>query len=298
MTNPFISNQELFLGTVQFGMLYGVKNKSQAESQGISKIEAHRILDYAITHGIQSFDTARDYGTAEEVLGHWANKKMGHFFTKIKDTQNLSHAVKLFEQSLQALGLDQVQCLSLHLFEECLKEHNIDLLKTLKKEGRILSTGISVYTTEQIEYVVKNTDIEVIQSPYNLLDHDLYRKNVFELAKNEGRTIHVRSIFLQGLLLMDHSTIPANLAAVKPALTDLQNIAHHSGLNMQELCLLYAMGNPLIDAIIIGVDSLDNLKSNIDIFKNGHPNKIDRHKIENIFLSDPRLLNPSLWSQL
>jgi len=290
-------SKSIILGTVQLGTIYGIKNKSNNPIM-ISENQANSILNCAFENGVRFFDTARDYGTAESVLGNWPLKNQVKILTKFKSAESFTHAEDIFGESLEMLGLKKIHCLSLHLYEDCLQEYNLRILDHLKRIGFIEHTGVSIYNTYEIDHIVRNTDLEIIQSPFNVFDHSGIRGESFSKAKKAGRKIHVRSIFLQGLLLMDRNTIPHHLESLKSKLLKLDQFASESNCNVRDLCINYVLNTPNIDGVIIGIDSMENLLENIYTISKSANLSIDRDKIESINIEDTRYLNPSLWGKI
>jgi aryl-alcohol dehydrogenase-like predicted oxidoreductase len=290
-------SKSIILGTVQLGTTYGIRNKSFGLAMPSSG-EAHEILDCAYENGIRHFDTARDYGVAEEVIGGWPLKSRAHILTKLKNAESLTQAEEIFGRSLEALGLREIYSLSLHLFEECLRDHNLKILEHLKRCRLIRHTGISIYNTHEIYHVVKYTDIELIQSPFNVLDHYGLRGEAFANAKRNGRMIHVRSVFLQGLLLMDPEGIPPHLEALRDPVRALSRVATEAGCGVRDFCIAYVMNTPDLDGVIIGVDNKAELLQNLVSFAKFEDFEINRAKVESGRLEDLRVLNPSLWGKI
>jgi aryl-alcohol dehydrogenase-like predicted oxidoreductase len=287
----------VILGTVQMGSIYGIKNKAGNPSL-MSEDTALAILDHSYRNGITYFDTARDYGAAESILGRWARRSQAKILTKIKNSGSLAEAEDTFALSLEALGLKSVHCLSLHLFEDCLNDSNLELLSSLKSAGLIERTGVSVYNIDEIDHIIRHTDLQIIQSPFSVIDHSGMRGETFKKAKEAGRTIHVRSVFLQGLLLMNRGSIPTHLLGLLPQLRKLDHHAAELGCSVRDLCLGYVMNSPDVDGVIFGVDSLSDLEENLTSIAKSSTILMNRSLLESSKPEDLRLLNPSLWSRL
>ena len=136
----------------------------------------------------------------------------------------------------------------------------------------------------------------LIQFPYNLLDNDYQRGEFIERAKKSGKELHVRSVFLQGLFFMNENEVPTKLEALKPNLAEIKYIAQKGQMSVYDLALGYALSNPDIDKVLIGIDSLDQLRKNIEsLDKTENWNKEAFLKVNNIRIEDIELLNPVNW---
>ena len=130
--------------------------------------------------------------------------------------------------------------------------------------------------------------------PYNLLDNKSKREKVFLKAKEKGIEIHTRSTFLQGLFFKDVNTLHKNLLPLKKDLSDLILLSKKSNISLAELALNYPLSKSYIDKVLIGVDSLEQLKNNIKATENDFDKSI-YEKIDCIQIKNTKLLNPSNW---
>jgi len=198
---------KLALGGVQFGIDYGIANtKGQVQIE-----EVQSILNYAKKNGVNILDTASGYGDSEEVLGKVGvdNFQIITKTTSIK--QGVNGVVRIFYQSLKNLKQKKAYGLLIHDIGEI--EHKqfdtllIELAR-LKRQGLVKKIGVSVYNSQQIDYVLDNFSIDLIQLPINILDQRLINDESLVKLKKHNVEIHARSALLQGLLLMSINTIP------------------------------------------------------------------------------------------
>ena len=198
---------KIALGGVQFGIDYGVaNNKGQVQIE-----EVQSILNYAKKNGVNILDTASGYGDSEEVLGKVGvdNFQIITKTTSIK--QGVNGVVRIFYQSLKNLKQKKAYGLLIHDIGEI--EHKqfdtllIELAR-LKRQGLVKKIGVSVYNSQQIDYVLDNFSIDLIQLPINILDQRLINDESLVKLKKHNVEIHARSALLQGLLLMSINTIP------------------------------------------------------------------------------------------
>ena len=282
----------IILGTVQFGLNYGINNTRGK----ISIQEVHRILDFAYYKGITTLDTATGYGDSEEIIGNYLvsnpNKKFD-LITKVNSSE-ISLEKQLYK-SLQKLKVDKVEVLMLHSFD--LYEKFKSQLNTFcqKNKGKLFNElGVSVYTNEELGVISLDPIIDRIQTPFNLLDNELKRGDTYTEIKSKGKVIDTRSVFLQGLFFKKIEELPTNLNKLRKPLERLKKIAESKSLTIEKLAIGYAFSMNFIDNVLIGVDSLDQLKDNLNVISNSLSMEIV-DEIHRISIQDDNLLNPSLW---
>lgn len=277
------------LGTVQWGLDYGIAN-----THGIPSDEVlNSIFALANKSGINLFDTAVQYGEAEKRLGQFSNlehqivTKIGNFSTNKNLNQQLDNSFKhLKRQNIYG-------CL-FHDVDELI--NNTDLWRELlvyKKEGRINKIGYSLYEPQELLYLLKaGLHPDIVQLPYSILDRKF--EPYFDLLKNKGVEIHVRSVFLQGLYFKNPEQLSNKLSILKSVLIELQNICKINKLDMSQFCLGFIRQNYNIDYAIIGVESETQLKE-VSQVKNCNLNWDNILETLDSYDVKKELLNPSSW---
>ena len=282
----------IILGTVQFGLNYGINN-----TRGKTPIqEVHPILDFAYSKGIMTLDTASGYGDSEEIIGDYLASnpdKKFEIITKVNSSKITLE--KQLHESLQKLKVDKVEVLMLHSFELYEKFKSQLPLFCQKNKGKFFNElGVSVYTNEEVGVISSDPVIDRIQTPFNLLDNELKRGEIYADIKSKGKIIDTRSVFLQGLFFKKTDELPTNLYPLIKPLEKLKKIAESKSLTMEELAIGYVVSMDFIDNVLIGVDSLDQLKDNLNILSNSiSMQTVD--EINMISIQNDNLLNPSLW---
>lgn len=286
--------KKLILGTVQMGLDYGINNSFGK----ISIEESYQILLKAHISGITTLDTAEVYGNAHKVIGVFHKNNPDYKFNIVtKVPHNIeSNSIEIkVKEYLADLEVNCLDVLMFHSFESFINNSTaIDVLVDLKLKGYINHIGVSVYTNDQIEYLLNEDEISVVQLPFNLLDNISIRGTLIEQLKAKGKIIHTRSAFLQGLFFKKTSDKNKIVQKLKSELEILNQIVEQSNCSMEELALSYCLFQKNIDNVIIGVDSEDHLITNIK----ASTYKIEEDtilKINNIKTKDLDLLNPSLW---
>lgn len=287
--------EKIILGTVQFGLNYGINNQSGK----VSEEEVNQIFDYSFQNGVSILDTADAYGNATDLIGNYNKQSNNQFkiITKFKSGHSDIAALdKVVTDTLERLNISQIFGYLYHSFDDYKKySDTLVLLEELKEKGYIKYIGVSIYTNEQFEELLEVETIEIIQLPYNLLDNINQRGDLMKRAKAKGKIIHIRSVFLQGLFFKSLDTLPDKLLPLKNDLQQLKTITIKYQMDMASLALNYVMSNPDIDGVLIGVDSLTQLQQNITAIQNPLPIPV-KNIIDNIKVEDTYLLNPSNWS--
>ena len=287
-------NSKLILGTVQFGLKYGINNTIGKPK----KEEVLSLLKVAYNSGIRLLDTAEAYGNANQLIGNY-HKKQDNF--KFKIITKFPHQIKhnlIKSKVLEYIDLMNVNTLDVmmfHSFDSFQSNYNsLDTLNELKSEGLIKNIGVSVYTNDQLKSLLNEDLITVVQLPFNLLDNFNVRGDLINQLKIKGKVIHIRSAFLQGLFFKKSSDVISVVQALKPHLKTLNKIVKKQGCSMEELALSYCIKQKNIDNVIIGVDSISQLNANIKAAAY-EVNEEALKCINKINVENLDLLNPSLW---
>jgi len=291
----------LVLGTAQLGMAYGVANKN-------GKPERERcedVVKIAWEGGIHDFDTAQAYGDSERNLG-LIFKKL-NISDDVKVTTKVgSHLLqegasalkKAVEESLRRLKISRLHALLLH-GEDCLgfwNEEIGNMCSGLVDGGFSEHIGISVYSPEKAIEAIKTDGISVVQIPSNILDRRFENANIFRLADLNSKTIFVRSVFLQGLLLMKTIDLTPAMAFAVGAVQKCNDLAHEAGMPIEQLALGYVRDAYPNAHIIFGAETPEQVHSNLASWKKELP-VVWRERIKKRFSNvELKIINPSLWS--
>ncbi|MBI4685897.1 MAG: aldo/keto reductase [Nitrospirae bacterium] len=292
---------KLGLGTVQFGMDYGISN-----IHGRTSVEeAREILHFADEHGIELFDTAYSYGDSETVLGNVLPE--GHSFRIVtktpvfkKDTilkSDRSVLMDAFNLSLERLRQDNVYGLLIHHADDLITRSGeilFSAMAELKEKGLVSKIGASVYTSEHLDFITDKFDIDIIQLPINVLDRRLIQGGHLTFLKEKGVEIHARSVFLQGLLLMSPDSLHPYFDAIKPMLKQYHAFLQDQGVSPIEGALCFIRNTEEIDYVILGVASVGQLELDVNAFRRHFADELIQG-LDSFSLDDPRYLNPALW---
>jgi aryl-alcohol dehydrogenase-like predicted oxidoreductase len=286
---------KLGLGTVQWGLPYGLSNH-----HGVTMPETvTALLSEARRCEIEVLDTAALYGKSEAVLGtnslngfKVVTKTPKFTATCISDV-DVNHFSEAFQQSLSLLSCKKVYGLLIHHAENLLVPGGEKLLAAmmqLKEKGAVEKIGVSVYDSMQVDSILKKFTPDLIQLPLSILDQRMHASGHLELLKTKGVEIHVRSVFLQGLLLMSLRDIPAFFEPIRPLLTRWHAAAHAQGLTANQAAIAFVKNLPYVDTVLIGLNNLEQFRSCCNDFSIN-----TNFDAKGLACSNPVFVNPSLW---
>ncbi len=286
---------KLVLGTVQLGLRYGINNLKGL----VTNQESYDILSIANDNGIKTLDTAADYGDSEIKIGNFIskqNKKSFEIITKFSKKEGVGWK-KSLNNSLKKMNVPNVDIIMFHSFEAYINaKNNNEIDSILKFKGSLFNKlGVSVYTNDELKMLKTDENIEVIQSSFNILDNENIRGHILKALKDDGKIVHTRSAFLQGLFFMEHSQIPRKLMDLISPLKEINNIAEQNDFCVGHLALQYVLSKDYIDGVLIGVESIDQLQKNIQWAKTNIPFGVLEKIDKKIHIQNSALLNPSLW---
>lgn len=260
---------KLALGTVQFGLDYGISNT--VGKVPLKEVEA--ILSYAAANGIDILDTAQGYGESEKVLSQLDLRKF-KVVTKIIGPGKL-------EDSLKTLNLSSVYALMFHREDE-VNAQSWALFESYKKQNMTSKIGVSVYSPAKLEKLINTYPVDIVQFPLNILDERFLQ--ILPQLKQKGIEVHTRSTFLQGLLLMPIDKINKYFEEIKPLLATIPEPKLAQALG-------FVKAQDGVDSIVVGVTSLTDLKQIVEAYNINTP-KIDYSKFMTVA---ERFINPSKW---
>lgn len=286
---------KIILGTVQFGLDYGINNNIGK----ISIDDSFKILKNAFQSGIKVLDSSEKYGNAHDIIGRFhVNNQDIRFkiITKLPPNELIDDLHLKVENYLNVLKVDCLECLMFHSFDSYLSNKSIiEEFNILKKSKKIKNIGVSIYTNKQMESLIDFGEIDVIQIPFNLLDNLSVKRDLIIKAKNKGIVIHARSVFLQGLFFKSTTDQSKTVKNLKKYLIKINDLASKENIHISDLALNYVVQQNLIDNVLIGVDSQSQLISNIQSLKT-QLNKSTISNIDNIRIHNKDLINPTKWN--
>jgi aryl-alcohol dehydrogenase-like predicted oxidoreductase len=283
---------KLCLGTAQFGLNYGINNGRGK----LLKDDVAEILNFAYDNSITLLDTASAYGDSELVIGESSNELDKHFqiITKYPANQQIPPVVWI-DTSLRHLRTEKIYGYLFHNYSVFENNPNfIDDFVKIKDQGKVIKIGFSLYYPPEAEYILKNNvPCDIVQVPYNIFDQRF--EKIFPDLKARGIEIHVRSVFLQGLFFIHPDKLDDQFAGIRSLLHELSSISKKEQIVMPGLCLGFVESNKYIDKIIVGVDSLSNLKENVCNYNKLSNVSINYQQFKFFSLKDENIILPFNW---
>lgn len=288
---------KLALGTAQFGLSYGVANQN-----GQVDLEAGRkIVRMAAARGIDTIDTAIAYGESEQRLGDIGVNNF-KVITKLPaiplDCGDISAWVfQNATASLNRMGLSKLDGVLLHQPSQLLEKRGqeiYDALTQVKSAGLVNKIGVSIYSPLELDSIIQTFDIDIVQAPLNLIDRRLVTSGWLRQLHERCIEVHIRSVFLQGLLLMKRGQIPVKFERWSTIWNTWHNSLAHHNLSALTACLQYPLSLPEVNRVIVGVDNAAQLLELVDSYQINVP----QYVWKSIACDDEELINPSKWNQL
>jgi aryl-alcohol dehydrogenase-like predicted oxidoreductase len=287
----------LGLGTVQFGMDYGVAN---TEGQ-VGEQQVAEILAYAAKAGLGVLDTAAAYGDSETVLGRYiADSSSFRIVTKtlplrlpVIKADDVLKVERVFDASLQRLHQSRVDALLVHHAEDLLVPGGEALYAQLigwQRSGRIQRIGVSIYDRAQIDQLLERYRFDLVQLPINVFDQRLVHDGTLEMLQQRGIEIHARSVFMQGLLLMETAHFPTYFNQLVLHHERYRNALKTAGVSPLAAALGFVANRPEVDVTLIGVNSVRHLIECIAAFdQRANPD------LSSFAIDKPALVDPRCW---
>lgn len=288
---------KISIGTAQFGLDYGISNQRGK----VSFSDAENIIELAYSRGIDKLDTASAYGKSEKVLGEIGVKNF-KITSKIptipSDAKNINDFLfRTTERSLADLKIDKFKCILVHdcnqFFQKKYHDEYIKALIDLKRSNLTTKIGLSVYDPLDDSIMEVINHIDVIQSSFNIFDQRLNQKDLISTLNANNIEVQARSIFLQGLLLINHRMIPKKFQKWKNIFNDYHSWLDKNNYSALSACLNFVINSKNINEVIIGIDTPQQF---IEIIESLSSEIINIPK--NLECDDHMLINPSYWDKI
>jgi aryl-alcohol dehydrogenase-like predicted oxidoreductase len=283
----------LALGTAQFGLNYGLANFSGQVTQA----EVGVILNRAATAGIDTLDTAIAYGQGEACLGR-AGMTGWRVITKLPPLpQEVTDVREWVDEqiggSLRRLGIAQLEAVLLHRSSDLLGplgEAYVGILNEMKAAGLTRALGVSIYDPVELDRLWPKWSPDVVQAPCNVLDRRLIHSGWLDRLNRNGVRVHVRSAFLQGLLLMAADCRPGGFARWKDILDRWMEWCKEREISPLRGALAFVLALRGVEFVVIGVNSDAQLEECL-----AHSSAVDPLPPDDMFSEDRNLIDPSRW---
>ena len=282
----------IVLGGAQLGLPYGIFNGGET----LSREEVARILDTAVGHGIDSIDTAIAYGQSESVIGKTAQNRF-NIISKLpplpSEVSNVSEWVHTqVDGSLARLNCKSLDALLLHHPQDLVGQYGAELYaatSSLKIKKIIHRFGISIYAPDELDGIIGKFDIDVVQAPLNVFDRRILE--VIDQLTARSIEVHVRSVFLQGVLIASPKDRPQRFQPWSEHFAQFDTWVHSTGLSAMACCLGFALQQPGVAKLVIGTTSAESLAE----IMNSVPNMYLEVPAD-LRSSSEQLIDPRIWS--
>lgn len=299
MSNASVSNSlPMVLGAAQLGMSYGINGLTEAPTQE----QCDAILLEAWKRGVRSLDTARSYGESEARIGEFFRRHPECDFKLVSkldgkaDPANAASVRESIGTSFDKL-CRQVDVLLLHNAAH-LADWNRglgDTLEACKKSGWIGSFGVSVYDPNEVETALEMKEISLIQVPLNVFDQRLCGSGLLERAETKGKKIFVRSVFLQGLLLMPLEAAERKLPVASPWLRKWSDVCAELKRVPSELAMNFVRAVAPRASLIFGCDSVEQVRANAELFGTSPLSKAELDRLKEFSEVPAEVYDPRRW---
>ena len=288
-------HSKLAIGTANFGLAYGAANINGR----LSDAEIKNIMQQAERSKVTTFDTAQGYGDSEVRLSSFMQDNT-NVITKIgielQNNKISSTIQQLFFRSLHRLQCERLYALLLHNPEVLLGREGpsiVNELQHLKDQGFVEKIGISIYDPKILNVILQSIEIDIVQLPFNIFDREIYFSGWVEKLKKKDIEIHTRSVFLQGILLMQQQNLPNWFKENWPELFDQWfEFQQQVDANADEIALTFVLRQPWVDKVVVGVDDAQQLSRLVEIEKS-----VKTLYKPTFFSRDSNLINPSKWKR-
>ena len=280
------------LGTAQFGLDYGISNKTGKTGES----EVQKILKLAHANGFEYLDTAFGYGSSQEVLGRCLSPEYSFRIVTKTIAAEGPHAEismrRALAKSQSLLKTQSVYGLLVHRFGDLVQYEKVyDVLLSLREEGVVRRIGASLYSSDEVVlFLNRFPRLDIVQIPVSLLDQRMLRSGAIRRLHDAGVEIHVRSVFLQGLIFLMPHELPEYFRPIAGFLAEFHERIGRLGISAYQAAVAFVNSLPQIHCALFGVNAADQLLELISALRS--PLSFDPSEFE---LTDERFLNPATW---
>ncbi len=282
---------------MQWGVAYGISNKVGKTSPSV----VTEILSLAQMAGVKVLDTASLYGEAEGVLG--GNRleafkivtKTPKFESQFIGPHHVELMLDTFSRSLERLSVDRVDGILVHNAEDILVDGGgllVAGMERLRELGKVSKIGVSIYDVGGLDELLRRFTPNLIQLPLSVFDQRLIQSGWLDRLSGLGVEIHVRSVFLQGLLLMPLDNLPIYFDPIRPLLARWHAAAREQGMSLIQAALAFVRDLPQVDCVLVGVESVSQFQACLQDFS--VPTSFDA---KGLACNDLAFVNPVFWKK-
>ena len=286
------SSNKICIGSANFGLNYGYKKKR------LSKKDAKKIINYSYKMGINYIDTAINYGDTHKILGEFNLKKF-NVITKLPTPPKNIKSIKKWciSNVMQAKKTLRIKCiygLLIHDTKILQNTNNaneiFEALNFLKSKKIIHKVGLSIYDPKELDNYFDKYNFKIIQFPFSIFDRRILNSGWLKRLSKKKIELHARSIFLQGLLLIESKKIPKKFKKWIKYFTKLDLFVKKKNISKKIACVSFVRKFSKIDKFVIGVNDINQIKDNLALFIDKAV-KIPTH----LEVKSQKLINPKMW---
>jgi len=284
---------KIILGSANFNQNYGIKKNF------IKKKEIKKVLNLASKSKIRTIDTSPLYKNSEKIIG-LLNKNRFKIISKVAKPKTIRRKnirkwlIKNTKISLKNLKIKKFECLLLQNASILLSKDGNEIyesIKSLKKRKLTNKIGISIYDFNILDKILKKFKFDLIQVPLNILDRRLLENNWMKKFKQRKIEVHVRSIFLQGLLFLKYDNLPKKIKKFSKQWFVWENWLKRNRLSSLQACLAFVFNQTNLNGIIVGCDNANQLNQ---ILKSQKQKK--NFILPNLNIRNKKLIDPREWT--
>ena len=289
-------SHKIVIGSAQFGLDYGIANINGK----VSFDEVKKIITYAQLYQVSTIDTAISYGDSEVSMGKIGVNEW-KIVTKLPKIPETCESVDSWisdniQKSLSRLNVTKIEAILLHNPMQLLGKNGVEIRSSLRHHqslGIVNKVGFSIYDPIELDKLYFQFKPDVVQFPYNVLDRRIETSKWLRRLRNDKVETHARSVFLQGLLLMNKNNRPKKFSQWEDIWLLWDNFLSKKNITAMHACIGFVLLNKNIDKIVVGVDSKNQLQEILD-FDN---NIICLDDFVRLTSNDVDLINPSRWGE-
>ena len=289
--------KQFILGSAQFGNKYGINNPNASKS----KKKSLDIIKYAKSSGINTIDLADKYNSYKNIF---TNFKLQDWKISMKISSNVikkyfskNKFEEFFFNMLNHLNKTKIEYLLFHNSSDLLKKNGKKIFKYLlflKKRGLIEKIGVSVYSPEELNKILKSFKIDVVQLPLNIFDQRFNQAKIVKKLKKKRIEVHARSIYLQGLLLSNKKELKKKFFRDNKLLNAWFDFVKRNNINAVNECLNFVVKKKFVSKLVVGVNELKHLK----LIQKRNNSKLNVEDIDKFNNRDIKLIDPRKWKKI
>ena len=257
-----------------------------------------KIIQFSKKNKIKYLDTAINYDNSNVILSKM-NIKRFNLISKISlPKKNIKDLKNWIIQSVikerNNLRIKRLYALLFHDTKILKKKKDIiqicEAIDYLKEKKIIKKIGLSIYDPAELDKYFDYYNFEVVQFPLNIFDRRIIDSGWLDKLKKKQVELHARSIFLQGLLLLNKKNLPKKFLKWEKYFRSFDKFVEEKKISKKCACVSFVRNYSKIDKFVIGVNNYQQIRENLDLIKL-KTIKIPTH----LQVKSQRLINPKFW---